>query len=1185
MAGFENPRASVSRRSGSFLRSPMLAFLAVFPLRAQTPYLLKDINEEHQELGSVYMAGAGGRLFLLASDLKENKSTLWVSDGTPQGTRIVKDFPPPSGCDRSWGLIAAGDLVFFVLGNSQMLSPIPMELWVSDGTEEGTRLLRKIPRGSINDPVFEYPVAVRDRLFFWVRLPGRLAQLWSTDGTEAGTVLLQTDVQPETGYKLYFPDAVGYKFFAASGDKLFFARVNIPGNQQIWVTDGSRAATRLLWESSRVERELLGFFTPLRGELLFMARKPGQDFEIWRSDGTRLGTRFVAAVSAKRLWESWYKPFPVAGGRAFFSVQQGRVRGLWATDGTASGTSFLKELNSRRPLSPVVLEDRLVFSAYHGADFCLWTSDGTAHGTLPILELSREKAEYPTVTYLGVVDRRLLFTIWDPEHGRELWVTDGTPEGTKLLKDIHPGPEDTEFGQGGVVGRRCLFAVLNGEDGMELWASDGTPEGTGPIGSFPEAYVSWMKRRNAVVGRNFFFLLEGRAGRPELWVTNGTARSTRLVSRLWASGTSSDPQYLTALRGRLYFSAFVRAYGREPWVSDGTPEGTKPLADLAPGKASSYPCSFTLCGDLVFFFTGGRYGIQPRLWVTDGTSQGTRLLKSLDAGPEKRQLTENNAVLGDRFFFVTWEPRWGTEPWVSDGTPEGTRLLKDIAPGAADSIPSFHAVVGDVLFFSADDTDSARFLWKTDGTEAGTRRVANFPLSVRYYCKLSEPSTLLVLAASTWWCGNELWVTDGTERGTRLLKDIYPGEKSSFPEDLTPAGRRVFFLACDPVHGQELWVTDGTPGGTRIVNDILPGPEDGARKILTAAQDVVYFVGWLPETGLELWVSDGSAAGTRMVKDINPGPFSSSILDYNSSGRIRGMTWTGRNLLFAASGGADDSGLWVSDGTEAGTRFVMDVRFPGGVLTADGRVYFAGVGLGTGSEPWCTDGTPAGTDLLMDIYPGSRGSAPAEFTVLGDKLFFTAKDPEHGRELWALSLPDRGPSAAFVMSPEGCQPGRLIELDASPSVPGEGASIVRYTWKLGGGVTLTGPHIRYRYPEGTSGGQRVCLTVVDDKGRSDTTCRTFCISAHFRRGDLNMDGRVTLPDVLPLLSYFFAEGSLPCLDAADVNDTGKIELYDVYMLLYYLFSNRGYKIAPPFEACGPDPTPGKLGCESYPPCE
>ena len=63
---------------------------------------------------------------------------------------------------------------------------------------------------------------------------------------------------------------------------------------------------------------------------------------------------------------------------------------------------------------------------------------------------------------------------------------------------------------------------------------------------------------------------------------------------------------------------------------------------------------------------------------------------------------------------------------------------------------------------------------------------------------------------------------------------------------------------------------------------------------------------------------------------------------------------------------------------------------PEGLTEIGGLLYFAGHDPQHGVEPWVSDGTAAGTRRLVDLCPGPCSSKPAFFTGVGDRvLFFT----------------------------------------------------------------------------------------------------------------------------------------------------------------------------------------------------
>jgi hypothetical protein len=88
----------------------------------------------------------------------------------------------------------------------------------------------------------------------------------------------------------------------------------------------------------------------------------------------------------------------------------------------------------------------------------------------------------------------------------------------------------------------------------------------------------------------------------------------------------------------------------------------------------------------------------------------------------------------------------------------------------------------------------------------------------------------------------------------------------------------------------------------------------------------------------------------------------------------------------------------------------------------------------------------------------------------------------------------------------------------------------------------------------------------------------------FLRGDANADGERDLSDAVATLQYLFlGEAPPPCLESADANDDGTLNVSDPVSLLDFLFRG-GVPLPEPFAACGTDPSPDRLGCESFPPC-
>ena len=77
-----------------------------------------------------------------------------------------------------------------------------------------------------------------------------------------------------------------------------------------------------------------------------------------------------------------------------------------------------------------------------------------------------------------------------------------------------------------------------------------------------------------------------------------------------------------------------------------------------------------------------------------------------------------------------------------------------------------------------------------------------------------------------------------------------------------------------------------------------------------------------------------------------------------------------------------------------------NIRF----IIHEDKMYFTANDGSTGAELWVTDGTEVGTKLVYDLNPGIAESTPSNFQVMGNYLYFFATTEATGTELWQLPL-------------------------------------------------------------------------------------------------------------------------------------------------------------------------------------
>ncbi|HEV7507427.1 MAG TPA: ELWxxDGT repeat protein [Thermoanaerobaculia bacterium] len=432
------------------------------------------------------LAAIGSRA-VFATFSEDSGPGLSVTDGTAAGTRALDvHFAHGAGSNPS---------LFLPIGNEvrfQTCDTAPTQVWNSDGTAGGTFTLSDAaafctPLSRLGSDVYFIAADLSSPV-------GNL-QVWRSDGTPGGAV-------PIT------PADRGAEALGTAGDRLvIFLQSTTSAGTELWTSDGTASSTVKVAElPDREPTHLASYPGDLPGEIVFQA----VDFEfrptLWISDGTQVGTRRLL----KLFLAQDFTGFTRFNGAVYFSAGQ---NGLWKTDGTPAGT--------RQVLQDAVTE----IVPFAGALFffdqsagTLLRSDGSLAGTNLLRDLTQDQPFSPPDPQLTAASGVLYFVAFDADHGAELWRTDGTRAGSRIVADVSPGPGSSFPAELTVAGGRLYFTANDGEHGRELWVTDGTEAGTEQVADIAAGPASSSPMALTVAGDRLFFNADdGFTGR-ELWL-------------------------------------------------------------------------------------------------------------------------------------------------------------------------------------------------------------------------------------------------------------------------------------------------------------------------------------------------------------------------------------------------------------------------------------------------------------------------------------------------------------------------------------------------------------------------------------------------------------------------------------------------------------------------------------------
>lgn len=839
---------------------------------------------------------------------------LWTTDGTPGGTTLVKDVYAGGSGVTSNLTVSHGQLFMQNLSNLTVAnggSAGTYEPFVSDGTAGGTLLLKDVNPGGHSQP-YGFTQGANGQTFFIANDGTRTgivapmtnnvengSTLWVSDGIAggAGTTRVKdintySYLEPYNGY--WYSQNSNIQFLTTCNGLTFFSANDIQSNQELWVTDGTEANTRMVKDINTATT--------------------GLSYRMYSA-----ATGVELALQSQQSVGSSPQNLTCVGNTLFFTADDGSGSQLWKSDGTNAGTVKVRgSADGSFPTSPnslIAFNDKLIFSAnasnYGPSNanygFELWISDGTVAGTTLLKDISPSGNSSPN--NMVIFNSQVFFVATD-SRGAELWRTDGTTVGTLFVKDINTvssgaSSSPTHFY---VWNNKLFFTANNGVNGRELFISSGTGVTTFQLKDVFPGISDILDVSNYSLNQPYFSATTSRlvftANSPiygqEMWISDGTELGTELLLDINTLPGFSNTHDSIAFNGKIYFSAASAYFGQELWSTDLTTGNTTQVIDIYPGASSGMDATasyFTIFqGRLYFIARSATSGWE--VWSTDGTAAGTTLAFDLQPGIGQISTYEfyyprHLTVCNNKLFVNAFNGSFQSV-FAFDGSGSAPVSMYN---GWLYS--KFGACLNNTLYFQARDSSANDYeVWKSGGTLATTSKFFDawnetYVSSGYTYNQSSNPSNFITVGSKLYFTatnnsasggtGTELYSTDGT---TTSVIDVLAGAGSSSPSLLTVHQGALWFRANNGSNGNDLMSYDGS---TLTPRDMAAGTAgvaiDGAAGLVSAG-GLLWFRGSFSPSGFELSTTDGTSANTGTFEDLSPGTANTSIANLSSVGNV-----------------------------------------------------------------------------------------------------------------------------------------------------------------------------------------------------------------------------------------------------------------------------------------------------------
>lgn len=411
-------------------------------------------------------------------------------------------------------------------------------------------------------------------------------EIWVSDGTTGGTTLLK-DINPgvANGIGDNLKEDVGIVY----NNKLYFAANDGIHGTEMWVSDGNSKNTYMIKDVNLGTGSSVFDYIPSKvgmNNIIYYCGSDGVSAGLWRTDGTDTGTKLVYNTTPNAtnyLYASNNKLY-------FTATDATALYGKWyCSDGTTSGTKMLfDKLIDQTTVTNIVSGGRL--TEFNGALYFSGADSAIVSGGLELCKIENDsvsivfkvphtsKSNGTPEHYVQAFDKLYFSTI----HGTELWMTDGSPAGTKLI-----GQYNGIVYAHGVLNGQLLYGGVRPNTGFELGIMDSSGNNDKVVKDItPGTYWSlaqWDRYQyygryykynySSIYKGKYYFMARSTVSDNNVWMTDGTDTGTVILAR--ANKNKNDPDsayFATVINDKVWVGCSDGQTGYELYLSDLLPD-------------------------------------------------------------------------------------------------------------------------------------------------------------------------------------------------------------------------------------------------------------------------------------------------------------------------------------------------------------------------------------------------------------------------------------------------------------------------------------------------------------------------------------------------------------------------------------------------------------------------------------